>query len=70
MIGFRLERMKLVLLLWLNYKSVYCIFVIFLNFCLICYDCSLKSVRDVINRIGYFLVLGCLYRYVGGMGFG
>uniref|UniRef100_A0A8W8HWL4 HEAT repeat-containing protein 5B n=1 Tax=Magallana gigas TaxID=29159 RepID=A0A8W8HWL4_MAGGI len=31
---------------------------------------SLKSARDVINRTGHSLALGCLHRYVGGMGSG
>lgn len=53
-----------------NYKIVHC------NFCNIyislpdMYDCSLKSARDVINRTGHSLALGCLHRYVGGMGSG
>ncbi len=33
------------------------------------FDC-LKSLRDVISRTGHSLVLGCLHRYVGGMGSG
>lgn len=31
---------------------------------------SLKSLRDVVSRTGHSLVLGCLHRYVGGMGSG
>lgn len=31
------------------------------------FDC-LKSARDVISRTGHSLALGCLHRYVGGMG--
>ena len=31
---------------------------------------SLKSQRDVVSRTGHSLVLGCLHRYVGGMGSG
>lgn len=62
--------MKLASPPWLNYESVHCISVIFLNLCLTCYDCSLKSARDVINRTGHSLALGCLHRYVGGMGSG
>ena len=30
----------------------------------------LKSSRDAVSRTGYSLVLGCLHRYVGGMGSG
>ena len=30
----------------------------------------LKAVRDVINRTGYSLALGCLHRYVGSLGSG
>ena len=33
------------------------------------FDC-LKSSRDVPSRTGHSLVLGCLHRYVGGMGSG
>lgn len=29
---------------------------------------SLKSATDVISRTGHSLALGCLHRYVGGMG--
>jgi len=29
---------------------------------------SLKSARDVVSRTGHSLALGCLHRYVGGMG--
>lgn len=28
----------------------------------------LKSARDVVSRTGHSLALGCLHRYVGGMG--
>ncbi|KAK3093785.1 hypothetical protein FSP39_020183 [Pinctada imbricata] len=31
---------------------------------------SLKSARDVVSRTGHSLALGCLHRYVGGMGSG
>lgn len=31
---------------------------------------TLKSQRDVVSRTGHSLVLGCLHRYVGGMGSG
>ena len=31
---------------------------------------TLKSTRDSIPRMGHSLVLGCLHRYVGGMGSG
>lgn len=31
---------------------------------------TLKSSRDVISRTSHSLVLGCLHRYVGGMGSG
>lgn len=31
---------------------------------------KLKSARDVITRTGHSLALGCLHRYVGGMGSG
>ena len=31
---------------------------------------SLKSTRDPVTRTGHSLVLGCLHRYVGGMGSG
>ena len=31
---------------------------------------QLKSSRDPISRTGHSLVLGCLHRYVGGMGSG
>ena len=37
---------------------------------MLCCDSSLKSARDVINRTGHSLALGCLHRYVGGMGSG
>ena len=30
----------------------------------------LKSARDVVSRTGNSLALGCLHRYVGGMGSG
>ena len=30
----------------------------------------LKSARDVVSRTGHSLALGCLHRYVGGMGSG
>lgn len=30
----------------------------------------LKSARDVVTRTGHSLALGCLHRYVGGMGSG
>lgn len=30
----------------------------------------LKSARDVVSRTGHSLSLGCLHRYVGGMGSG
>ena len=30
-------------------------------------DC-LKSARDVVSRTGHSVALGCLFRYVGGMG--
>jgi hypothetical protein len=30
----------------------------------------LKSARDAVTRTGHSLVLGCLHRYVGGMGSG
>jgi hypothetical protein len=32
--------------------------------------CRLKSARDVVSRTGHSLALGCLHRYVGGMGSG
>lgn len=32
--------------------------------------CRLKSARDVVSRTGNSLALGCLHRYVGGMGSG
>ena len=32
--------------------------------------CRLKSARDVVTRTGHSLALGCLHRYVGGMGSG
>nr|CAB3252346.1 HEAT repeat-containing protein 5B-like [Phallusia mammillata] len=35
----------------------------------ICFD-KLKTARDVISRTGHSLALGCLHRYVGGMGSG
>ena len=31
---------------------------------------TLKSTRDSVTRTGHSLVLGCLHRYVGGMGSG
>lgn len=31
------------------------------------FDC-LKSARDVVSRTGHSVALGCLHRYVGGMG--
>ena len=31
---------------------------------------TLKSTRDTVTRTGHSLVLGCLHRYVGGMGSG
>ena len=34
------------------------------------YYCRLKSARDVVTRTGHSLALGCLHRYVGGMGSG
>lgn len=30
----------------------------------------LKSARDVVSRTGHSLALGCLHRYVGGIGSG
>ena len=30
----------------------------------------MKSARDVVSRTGHSLALGCLHRYVGGMGSG
>ncbi len=32
--------------------------------------CRLKSARDVVSRTGHSLALGCLHRYVGGIGSG
>lgn len=32
--------------------------------------CRLKSARDAASRTGHSLALGCLHRYVGGMGTG
>uniref|UniRef100_A0A3Q2Y5L2 HEAT repeat-containing protein 5B n=1 Tax=Hippocampus comes TaxID=109280 RepID=A0A3Q2Y5L2_HIPCM len=32
--------------------------------------CVLKSARDVVSRTGHSLALGCLHRYVGGIGSG
>lgn len=29
---------------------------------------KLKLARDIVNRTGHSLALGCLHRYVGGMG--
>ena len=37
---------------------------------LICCVGRLKSARDVVTRTGHSLALGCLHRYVGGMGSG
>lgn len=34
-----------------------------------CFD-NLKSTRNGISRTGHSLALGCLHRYVGGMGSG
>ena len=31
---------------------------------------QLKTSRDVVSKTGHSLVLGCLHRYVGGMGSG
>lgn len=31
---------------------------------------KLRSARDVVSRTGHSLALGCLHRYVGGMGSG
>lgn len=36
----------------------------------VCDLCRLKTARDVISRTGHSLALGCLHRYVGGMGSG
>ena len=33
----------------------------------ICFD-RLTSARDVVSRTGHSLALGCLHKYVGGMG--
>lgn len=34
-----------------------------------CFD-KLKTARDAVSRTGHSLVLGCLHRYVGGLGSG
>lgn len=34
------------------------------------YSNRLKSARDVVSRTGHSLALGCLHRYVGGIGSG
>lgn len=50
----------------INAKSL---LYLFLNF-VISTSLRLKSARDVVSRTGHSLALGCLHRYVGGIGSG
>ncbi len=45
-----------------EHLPINCVFSSYLN--------RLKSARDVVTRTGHSLALGCLHRYVGGMGSG